>query len=103
MFGLEEELVSRHGIAAAIFADLHGDHFIAVRAEKCPLSFVPLHSRIAHIAIPGTFLGKDSIDIFIALLVHGIQPVQIGNAVYHHSVCVRKGLSDLTHPFPGHV
>ena len=60
---LEKELVGRHGVAAAVLADLHGHDFIAVGTEEGSPAPVPFHGRIAHIAVPGAFFGKDRIAL----------------------------------------
>ena len=103
VFILEEELVGRHRITAAVLADLHGHDLVAVRAKKGPQALTPFHCRVAHVAISGTFLGKDCVNTFIPLLVHGVEPVQLRNTVDYHGIGVREGFSDLSHPFPGDV
>ena len=71
----KEKLVRRHGIADSILVDIHFDDRIAVRAKKCTPASVPPHSRIAHIAVSGPFLGKDCVHALVALLVHGVEAV----------------------------
>ena len=99
MLPLKEELIGRYGVVRPILADLHFDGRVAVRAEERAAAFIPSHGRIAHIAIPSTFLGKDRVHALIALLVESIETVQLCDAVHHHGIGVRQRFSDLTRPF----
>ena len=99
MLPLKEELIGRYGVVRPILADLHFDGRVAVRAEERAAAFIPSHGRIAHIAIPSTFLGKDRVHALIALLVESIETVQLCDAVHHHGIGVRQRFPDLTHPF----
>ena len=99
MLPLKEELIGRYGVVRPILADLHFDGRVAVRAEERAAAFIPSHGRIAHIAIPSTFLGKDRVHALIALLVESIETVQRCDAVHHHGIGVRQRFPDLTHPF----
>lgn len=103
MLPLKEELIGRYGVVRPVLADLHFDDRVAVRAEERAAAFIPTHGRIAHIAVPSTFLGKDRVHALVALLIKGIKPVQVCDAVHHHGIGVREGFSDLSHPFPGDV
>ena len=98
---LEEELVGWHRVTAAVLTDLHGHDLVAVRTEEGPQTLVPLHGRVAHITVPGALFGKDRIDALISLLIHGVEPVQLRDAVDDHGIGVREGFSDLPHPFAG--
>lgn len=98
MLPLKEELIGRYGVVRPILADLHFNDCITVRAKKRATALVPPDGRIAHIAVPSTFLGKDRIHALVALLIKGIKPVQICDAMHDHGVGVRKRFPDLTHP-----
>ena len=95
---LKKELVGRHRIAAAVLADLHFDHTVAVWAEKRASASIPTHGGVTHIAIPRLLLGKNSKYTFVALLVHRIQTVEILNRAHHHAVGIRERFSNLPHP-----
>ena len=103
MLPLKEELIGRYGVVRPILADLHFDGRVAVRAEERAAAFIPSHGRIAHIAIPSTFLGKDRVHALIALLVESIEPVQLCDAMHDHGVGVRKRFPDLAHPLLCHM
>ena len=98
MLLLEEKLVCRHGVVRPVLADLHFDDRVAVRAEERTAAFIPSHGGIAHIAVPRPLLGKDRVHALVALLIKGIKPVQVCDAVHDHGVGVRQRFSDLTHP-----
>ena len=72
MLPLKEELIGRYGVVRPVLADLHFDDRVAVRAEERAAAFIPTHGRIAHIAVPSTFLGKDRVHALVALLIKGI-------------------------------
>ena len=103
MLLLEEELIGRYGIMRSILADLHFDDCITVRAKKRATAFVPPDGRISHIAVPSTFLGKDRVHALVALLIKGIKPVQVCDAMHDHGISVRKRFPDLTHPLLCHM
>ena len=99
MLPLKEELIGRYGVVRPILADLHFDGRVAVRAEERAAAFIPTHGGIAHIAVPRPLLGKDRVHTLIALLIKGIKPIQLCDAVHHHGIGVRQRFPDLTHPF----
>ena len=99
MFLLEEKLVCRHGVVRPVLADVHFDDRVAVRAEERTAAFIPSHGGIAHIAVSCPLLGKDRVHALVALLIKGIKPIQLCDAVHHHGIGVRQRFPDLTHPF----
>ena len=96
---LKEKLVGVDRVPGAILADLHFNRFHAVWTEKRFFSAIPLNSGIAHIAVSCPLLGKDRVHALVALLIKGIKPIQLCDAVHHHGIGVRQRFPDLTHPF----
>ena len=52
-------------ITGAVIAVLHLDGLAAVGAEERPLAVIPSDGGIAHIAVPGLFLGYNCRQLYL--------------------------------------